>query len=317
MKEDKRKYIVYEHISPSGKVYVGQTYDLKIRWQGKGHMYLNKTKKGKYAQSYFAHALLKYGWDAFEHRIILEGVSKNEANYAEKYLIKWYKLHKMSYNMTDGGEGTCGIKRTMSPEMREYMSKYMRANSVLIGTHRTEKQKQSAREKMLGRKMSEEARAKMSKAHTGEKQVWKYKKVYAFDKATKEFVKEYISISEAAKDNNLHNSAIGNAARGKCPSAGPYIWSFSPIIDVNNPRYKMMEDLKVHCYSKEGDYLQTFENTREAAAFVNGIINCISDCCSGRILSYKGYLWRKQLKTRVELQQEINEIKLKRIKKCA
>jgi hypothetical protein len=34
----------------------------------------------------------------------------------------------------------------MSPEMREYMSKYMRANSVLIGTHRTEKQKQAARE---------------------------------------------------------------------------------------------------------------------------------------------------------------------------
>jgi group I intron endonuclease len=309
--------MIYEHISPSGKVYVGQTYDLKIRWQGKGHMYLNKTKKGKYAQSYFAHALLKYGWDAFEHKIILEGVSKSEANYAEKYLIKWYKLHKMSYNMTDGGEGICGLKRPMSLEMRQRITERMRTNHPLKGTHRTEKQKQSAREKMLGRKMSAEAVAKMAESHRGVPQPSKYKKVYAFDKHTKEFIKEYISISEAAKDNNLHNSAIGNAARGKYPSAGPYIWSFSPIIDVNNPRYKMMENLKVHCYSKEGDYLQTFENTRAAAAFVNGIINCISDCCSGRILSYKGYLWRKQLKTKEELQQEIKEIKLKRIKKCA
>lgn len=312
-----RTYIIYEHISPSGKVYVGQTYDLKIRWQGKGHMYLNKTKKGKYAQPYFAHALLKYGWDTFEHRIVLEGVSKSEANYAEKYLIKWYKLHKMSYNMTDGGEGTCGLKRPMSLEMRQRITERMRTNHPLKGTHRTEKQKQSAREKMLGRKMSAEAVAKIAESRRGVPQPSKYKKVYAFDKHTKEFIKEYISISEAAKDNNLHISAIGNAANGKCPSAGPYIWSFSSIIDVNNPRYKMMDDLKVHCYSKEGDYLQTFENTREAAAYVNGIINCISDCCSGRILSYKGYLWRKQLKTKEELQQEINEIKIKRIKKCA
>lgn len=304
MKDNKRKYIVYEHISPSGKVYVGQTYDLKIRWQGKGHMYLNKTKKGKYAQPYFAHALLKYGWDAFEHRIILEGVSKNEANYAEKYLIKWYKLHKMSYNMTDGGEGTCGIKRTMSPEMRKYMSKYMRANSVLIGTHRTEKQKQSAREKMLGRKMSEEARAKMSKAHTGEKQVWKYKKVYAFDKATKEFVKEYISISEAAKDNNLHNSAIGNAARGKCPSAGPYIWSFSPIIDANNPLYAKMEYAKVYCYDFKGNFIAEYNSTTEAANAVGGSIHCISNCCLGINQTHKGFIWRKN---KEEISKEIIE----------
>lgn len=312
-----RTYTVYEHISPSGKVYVGQTCDLKIRWQSKGRMYLNKSKKGKYSQPYFANALLKYGWDAFKHNIVLEGISKSEANYAEKYLIRWYKMHKVSYNMTDGGEGTCGIKRTMSPEMREHMSRYMRANSVLIGTHRTEKQKQAAREKMLGRKMSPEAIAKMSKAHRGVPRPSRYKKVYAFNKVTKEFVKEYSSISEAAKDNNLHTGAVSSAARGKCPSAGPYIWSFSPTINKEDPKYRMMEGLEIYCYSKEGDYIRAFKNTKEAASFVNGIINCINDCCSGRILSYKGYLWRKQLKTKEELQQELSKTKLRRSKKCA
>lgn len=304
MKENKRKYIVYEHISPSGKVYVGQTYDLKIRWQGKGHMYLNKTKKGKYAQPYFAHALLKYGWDAFEHRIVLEGVSKSEANYAEKYLIKWYKLHNMSYNMTDGGEGTCGIKRTMSPEMREYMSKYMRANSVLIGIHRTEKQKQSAREKMLGRKMSEEAKAKMSKTHTGEKQVWKYKKVYAFDKTTKEFVRSYDSISEAAKQLGLYVSAITSSAKGRCPSAGPYIWSYIPTIDPYNPLYAKMDYAKVYCYNLEGYLVAEYNSTTEAANAVGGNIHCISNCCLGISMTHKGFIWRKN---KEEISKEIIE----------
>jgi group I intron endonuclease len=304
MKDNSRNYIVYEHISPSGKVYVGQTYNLKIRWQANGRMYLNKTKKGKYAQPYFAHALLKYGWDAFEHRIILEGVSKNEANYAEKYLIKWYKLHKMSYNMTDGGEGTCGIKRTMSPEMREYMSKYMRANSVLIGTHRTEKQKQAVREKMLGRKMSAEARAKMSKSHTGEKQYWKNKKIYAFDKTTKEFVKSYDSISEAAGELGLFVSAITSSAKGRCPSAGPYIWSYTSTIDADNPLYSRMFHNKIYCYDFEGKFVAEYNSTKEAADVVNGSVNCIRNCCLGISLTHKGFIWRDN---KEEIDKEIIE----------
>ena len=31
-----KKYVVYEHISPSGKVYVGQSCQLNVRWEGNG-----------------------------------------------------------------------------------------------------------------------------------------------------------------------------------------------------------------------------------------------------------------------------------------
>ena len=195
-----KKYVIYEHISPSGKVYVGQSSEVNIRWQGGGNRYLSKNKKGKYVQPYFANALLKYGWENFGHKIILSGLDKSNANYAEKYLIKWYKLKGLSYNITDGGEGGCGLKRTMSPEMRIFMSNYMRKYSPLIGTHRTERQKQMAREKMMGRHPTKEVRIKMSEAHVNKANFWRWKKIYAFDKETKEFVREYDSVSKAAKE---------------------------------------------------------------------------------------------------------------------
>lgn len=97
-----RTYIIYRHISPSGKVYIGQTCTtVNKRWLLNGNGYKR--------QPYFWKAIQKYGWDTIIHEILLEGISKSEADYAEKYLIKWYKLHNMSYNCTEGGDGTCGF----------------------------------------------------------------------------------------------------------------------------------------------------------------------------------------------------------------
>jgi hypothetical protein len=143
---------------------------------------------------------------------------------------------------------------------------------------------------------------------------WKYKEVFAFDKRTGTFIKRYNSLTEAAKELNLSITGIGNTARGRCPSFGGFIWSYTPCININERKYKMMEDLKVYCYDKEGNHIKTFENTKEAAAFVNGIINCISDCCSGRIRSYKGYVWRKAYKDKEEILNEYNNW---RRKQCA
>jgi group I intron endonuclease len=299
-----KTYIIYEHISPSGKVYVGQTCNLNLRWVGNGRNYLQKNKKGQYVHRYFAHALLKYGWENFEHKIVLDGISKSEADYAEKYLIKWYKIHGISYNIVDGGEGVCGLK--FSDATRRRMSERMLKNSPFKGVPKSEQQKQKQREKMLDRRASDEVRARMSKAHTGTKSPWKHKRVFAFDKQTGAFVKSYESISEAAKELHITGSGISNAANGKCPSMGGFIWSFDTCIDINDKKYKMMEDLKVYCYNKEGDHINTFQNTTEAAAFVNGIINCINDCCSGRTKTYKGYIWRKVYKSKEEISNEYN-----------
>lgn len=57
----------------------------------------------------FYKAIEKYGLDNIEHEILLKDISESEAKYAEKYLIRWYKMHNMSYNITDGGDGLSGV----------------------------------------------------------------------------------------------------------------------------------------------------------------------------------------------------------------
>lgn len=97
-----KKYTIYKHTSPSGKVYIGQTcQNVWIRQLHNGNGY----KKNPI----FWNAILKYGWNNIQHEIILEGLSKSEADYAETYLIRWYKLHGNSYNVTDGGDGGHGV----------------------------------------------------------------------------------------------------------------------------------------------------------------------------------------------------------------
>ena len=107
-----------------------------------------------------------------------------------------------------GGEGTAGVKRS-------------------------EQHKQILRERMTGRYVSPETRAKLSKTHrelhlTG-------KKVYAFDVKTKELVMEYPTVRDAAAAVGIKANTISRAAKGGRPSAGGFIWGFSPTIDKNNP----------------------------------------------------------------------------------
>lgn len=94
-------WTVYKHISPSGKVYIGISSNVKNRWAASGYYY-------HLSDTIFSRALRKYGWDNFQHIIIQENLTKQEACDIEKELIAYYKAKDLSYNITDGGEGFCG-----------------------------------------------------------------------------------------------------------------------------------------------------------------------------------------------------------------
>lgn len=96
-----RTWIVYEHISPSGKIYVGITSQrVKVRWQnGRGYIHCKV----------FYRSILKYGWENFQHNIIASNLGEQTAKNIEKDLIKFYKDGNISYNITDGGDATVGI----------------------------------------------------------------------------------------------------------------------------------------------------------------------------------------------------------------
>jgi len=124
------KYIVYMHrLKKDNRVYIGITcQNPKKRWQnGLGYAH----------SSYFYNAIMKYGWDNFEHIILYENLSKVDAEQKEVELIIKYKSNKKGYgfNLTEGG---------FAPTM-------------------TEEQKKKISESEKGKIVSEETRMKSSK----------------------------------------------------------------------------------------------------------------------------------------------------------
>lgn len=83
--------------------YFGQTIQkVSDRW-GKGSTY--KTSKKIY------NAFNEYGWDGFNHFIIAENLTQEEANTLEVKLIKAYNTQEEGYNITMGGSGVMGGRK--------------------------------------------------------------------------------------------------------------------------------------------------------------------------------------------------------------
>lgn len=168
--KDEKKWCVYCHTSPSGKKYIGITSKEKpeYRWGKNGERYLEK-KNGKYRHPAMANALLKYpNWDEWEHDILFQGLTKENAQDIEKDLIKLYntKDYKYGYNCTDGGEGASGV--VMSEEAKEKLSKIAKerykdkTKHPMYNVHRYGEDNP-----FYGKSHTEKSKEKMIEAHKG------------------------------------------------------------------------------------------------------------------------------------------------------
>lgn len=105
-----KEFVVYMHVNKTSsenginKKYIGITcQSVNKRWKN-GEGYNKNTKNNN--KTYFYKAILKYGWDGFEHKILIHGLTKEQAIRWEKKLIKYYQSNDRNYgyNCTDGGE---------------------------------------------------------------------------------------------------------------------------------------------------------------------------------------------------------------------
>lgn len=94
-----REYSVYCHTFPNGKRYVGISSDCEKRW---------RNGKGYETQPKMDRAIKKYGWENIKHDIVLSGLSKEQANELEKYLIAELNTIQNGYNVTIGGDTVNG-----------------------------------------------------------------------------------------------------------------------------------------------------------------------------------------------------------------
>ena len=191
-------YIIYCHTNKiNDKKYIGQTCQKPERRFRNGEGYKHN--------SYFYRSIQKYGWDNFEHEILIEGLTKTEADLVEHYLIKALDLtnRDKGYNLREGGDG----ENHLSQSTKDKISK---ANK--------------------DKKRTEEQKKKMSNSHKGIKktQEWKDKIGMAHKKTIycKELNFYFLGIKEASDYTGISCSMINLACRtGRSASGLTFYYS--------------------------------------------------------------------------------------------
>lgn len=216
-----KSYIVYLHINKiNKKVYVGITHytcNPNIRW-GNGLNYKGSVK--------FYNAILKYGWENFEH-IILCKTSRDKAIILERALIHFYKSKGNSYNIAEGGEGSNSFSEDTRVKLSNKLKGRKRKPESINATVTSRKLKNNYNRNpywlrrpmggrnnpMFGKHLSEEVKSK------------KYKKILQFNK-NGEFIKEYESIKAASVALSISSTNIVSALKGRSKTAANYIWRY-------------------------------------------------------------------------------------------
>ena len=171
----------------NGKIYIGQTWDLVTDRMGKnGCNYKNST--------YVYNAILKYGFNKFEHEILVECKDQESADYLEDYFMLQYDSlnHDIGYNIKRGGsvgKHSEETKRKISESLKNKQWSPEAIENRIEALHRRKGEKRPPKTKeesraisermkewhtthehpMTGRHMTEEAKVIISNANKGKK----------------------------------------------------------------------------------------------------------------------------------------------------
>ena len=167
-----RTFVVYVvRCLVNGKLYVGKSTTGIDRWSE----HVSDARRGK--RKPLAMAIRAYGASVFEFNVHATFTTEAAAFDGERALIASFGCKAPNgYNLTDGGEGPTGTKRSAETKakhaaiMRERWSD-PEHRARMIAVHRGKKRPPETGAKIAakakGRKPSDDARAKMSKAQTG------------------------------------------------------------------------------------------------------------------------------------------------------
>lgn len=279
--ENKYKWCVYAHISPSNKYYIGITSQKPNgRW---------RNGKGYKSNKYFTNAINKYGWDNFQHEIIANNLTEQEAKNFEKILISKLQSNnsKFGYNITAGGDGACGVSRYGE-------------DNPFYGKHHSEETKNIMRENhydafgennpFYGKQHSEDTKQKIREANG--------KPVCQLD-TDMNLLNEYPSAKYASQITNIYPSMIlgcCNQLKGY-KTAGGYVWVFkSDLSKLDFEEYKKRlnhEKLpKPVCqFSLDMDFIMEYESIGQASKITGISGSDISNAISGKYKQASGYIW--------------------------
>ena len=305
-----KEYMVYCHESPSGKRYVGITCRGEIkRWCLRGEGY----KSNKHLWN----SICKWGWDNFEHYILFEGLTYEQAASKEVELIAtWNTMNpKYGYNHDSGGNSGKHLSEETKDKLRKSLNKYYETHdSWNKGIPKSEgvkrkiseahkgmkwsekkKKKELARRKANPRKQSEETRAKISKSNK-ESEKRQRKTVCQYD-LNGNYIQTFRTSRDASTETGTNRQQLIACCEGCGYIANGYMWRY---VDENGKPPKVEPYKKPNAiihktpqylqYSLDGKFLSEYSNSKQLEE--NGFRpSNVQRCCNHIRKTYKGFIW--------------------------
>lgn len=237
-----KKYCVYKHTTPNGKIYIGITSQPSKQRFRNGHGYDHN--------EHFKRAIMLYGWQNIQHDILATGMGRETAIYEEKRLIALYDStnFKKGYNLMTGGDGIGTHTESTKEKLR----------MLNLGKKQPVEQVERHRQRMIGRRHSQKTKDVLSEKRIGEKNPFYGKRHSEQSKAlikehcadfnggksvnakrviqlniNGEIINEYDAISTAGKINNFTNPYnISACCKGKLKTAYGHIWRYAEEVKI-------------------------------------------------------------------------------------
>jgi group I intron endonuclease len=245
---------IYKIISPKGKIYVGQSTNIRNR----KYFYETSNCKG---QPKLLNSLKKYGWELHKFEILeecdLNMLDEREIYFKNLYL-KQYGWEKMLFCQLIDGKG--GYK---SEETKKKMSEFQK-----------------------GRMISPEHREKLRNGRTNSGNI-----IYQYD-LEGNFIKEWPNHKKACDVLKINTGYICVVKDDFSKTAGGYMWSsikhnnIPPNTPWGNHKKPVLQ------YDLEGNFIKEWPSAKNASKELSYKIQNITACCRGeRETAYK-HKWK-------------------------
>lgn len=235
-----RNWTIYKILSPSNRIYVGVTCDIKQRFRHYRNLYPS-------SQKLLYRSLAKYGYGS--HSIEIIESFKSTIGFAhgkEIFWIRSYMSNRCKYpeqngmNMTDGGQGTIGYKMTNeqrvklgdrvrgfrhTDEAKRRIGDAAKGNKYGKGYKWSEKKMVDMKERMMGNKFGK-GPSENNKAAIRASAYKKRIPILQYDKENN-FIKEHFGVLEAQKELGINN--ISGVLTGKLKHTAGFIFKYKQI----------------------------------------------------------------------------------------
>lgn len=259
-------YLVYIHINrQNNKIYVGLTrQELSRRWQASA--YKNCT--------HFERAIKKYGWDAFEHIVVADNLTANEASAMEIRLIHDFQTTnpQYGYNCDPGG-----IKRLyMSEATKEKLRRCnlgKKYSEVTKEKHRINAKNRVVHFNELARKNAKQARSVQISQYDDNKRL----------------IRHWDSVTSAAVSLGISHQGISRCLQGKSHTCGGYYWSY-----LNGHIVEPIKTIRIlQIEPSTGKVVDEYISFLDAEIKTGVSKSNIHAVCNGRRKTAGGFAWRK------------------------